>query len=122
MSTGVVIRFSQSDYSAPEEDEEIIVTVQTEGRRATPVTVKVIPLNYDDYLALDIPLPEDLPDVPEFEEKRPNRAKSKQQKTFAHLSLFELTCGLLIDIGAQVQTSLHKFRRLHSLHLTQPKP
>ena len=59
--------------------------MQTEGRRATPVTVRVIPLNYDDYLALGIPLPEDFPDVPAFEEKRPNRAKSRQQ--YVHTSV-----------------------------------
>ena len=76
MSTGVIIRFSESDYSA-QENQQMRVVVQTEGRRATPVTVRVIPLNYDDYLALNIPQPEDFPDVPSFEEKRPNRAKSR---------------------------------------------
>ena len=87
MSTGAVVRFSQSDYSAPEEKQQILVTVQTEGRHATPVTVRVTPLNYDDYLTLGIPLPEDFPFVPAFEEKHPNRAKSRQKNTFIHLSL-----------------------------------
>ena len=74
----ISIRFSLPVYSAPEYKEQMLVTVQTEGRRATPVTVRVIPLTYDDYLALGVSLPEDFPDVPELEEKRPNRANSKQ--------------------------------------------
>ena len=87
LSTGIGIRFSLPVYSAPEEREQIVVTVQTEGRRATPVTVRVSPLNYDDYLALGVPLPENFPDVSAFQEKRPNRAKSRQHNTFTYLSL-----------------------------------
>ena len=78
-SIGVGIRFSSSDYSAPEENEQLLVTVQTEGRRATPVTVRVTPLTYDDYLLLGVTLPEDFPSIPAFNPKRPNRATSRQR-------------------------------------------
>ena len=83
-STAISIRFSQSDYSAPEEDEQMLVTLQTEGRHATPVTVRVIPVTYDDYLTRGESLPDDFPDVPEFNDKYPNRAKSKQQIGLIH--------------------------------------
>ena len=93
MSTGVVVRFSQLDYSAPEQNEEIVVTVQTEGRHASNLTVQVVPLSFNDYLALGKQLPEDFPDVPDFNTKCPNRANSRQHNVFTHLLLI---FGLLL--------------------------
>ncbi len=63
----------------------MIVRLQTSGRRATPVTVRVSPMNYDEYLGLGNPLPSgfqilnpsnDGPVVPPGGIKSPNRANS----------------------------------------------
>ncbi len=62
--TGIEIKFTEQGYSASEGDGEIVVTVQTSGRRATPVTVRVTPINYDDFLLLEKPLLNGLLDVP----------------------------------------------------------
>ncbi len=88
LSTGIEIEFSESDYSTSEGDEEIVVRVQTSGRRATPVTVRVTPMIYDDFLKLGKPLPADFPDVPLSNDgpdvllddiKSPNRATGELQ-------------------------------------------
>ncbi len=88
LSTGIEIEFSESDYSASEGDEEIVVRVQTSGRRATPVTVRVTPMNYDDFINLGKPLPAEFPDVPPSNDgpgvlpdniKSPNRAIGELQ-------------------------------------------
>ncbi len=64
LPTGIEVVFSESDYSANEYDQKVFVMVQTEGKRATPVTLQVTPLNYDDFISLDKPLPSGFPDVP----------------------------------------------------------
>ncbi len=70
----IEIKFSESCYSVNERAGEITVEVQTEGRRATNVTVRVTPLNYDDFLSLGVALPSDFPTVPELVVNSPNRA------------------------------------------------
>ncbi len=85
LSTGIEIIFTESDYSASEGDGEIVVRVQTSGRRATPVTVRVTPINYDEFVLLGKPFPSGFPDVEPSNDgpgvdpddiKSPNRANS----------------------------------------------
>ncbi len=85
LSTGIEITFTEPDYFASEGDGEIVVRLLTSGRRATPVTVRVTPMNYDDFLLLGKPLPSGFPDVPpsndgpgvlHWDVKSPNRANS----------------------------------------------
>ncbi len=82
---GIDITFTQRDYYASEGDGVIVVRVRTSGGRATPVTVKVTPMNYDEFLGLGKPLPNDFLDVPPSNDgpglppggiKSPNRANS----------------------------------------------
>ncbi len=61
LSTGIEIIFTESDYSASEGDGEMVVRLHTSGRRATPVTVRVIPMKYGEYLDLGDPLPSGFP-------------------------------------------------------------
>ncbi len=85
LSTDIEITFTESDYSASEADGVMVVRLQTSGRRATPVTVRVTPINYDEYLDLGNALPSgfvvldpsnDGPVVPPDGIKSPNRANS----------------------------------------------
>ncbi len=70
-----------SDYSVNEREGEITVLVQTEGRRATNVTVRVTPLNYDDFLSLGVAFPGDFPTVPDLVVYSPNRADTGELRT-----------------------------------------
>ena len=82
---GVVVRFSLPVYSAPEGSKHLLLTMLTEGRHSTNMTVRVLSLTYDDYLALGESLPDDFPEVPAFNPKRPNRANSEQQIDLIHI-------------------------------------
>ncbi len=77
----IEIKFLDSDYSVNEREGEITVSVQTEGRRATNVTVRVIPLNYDDFLSLGVEFPSDFPSVPDLVVNSPNRADTGELRT-----------------------------------------
>ncbi len=83
----IEIKFSDSDYSVSERAGEITVSVKiavlvpTEGRRATNVTVRVTPLNYDDFLSLGVALPFDFPTVPDLDVYSPNRADTGELRT-----------------------------------------
>ncbi len=81
LSTGIEIIFTESDYSASEGDGEIVVRVQTTGRRSTPVTVRVTPMSYDEVLLLGKPLPSDFPDVPPSNDGSPGSIKSLNRAT-----------------------------------------
>ncbi len=74
--TGIEITFSNNDYNANEGDGQIQVTLQTRRQRATPVTVRVTPINYDDFLSLGLPLPNDFPTVSDLVVNSPNRANT----------------------------------------------
>ncbi len=75
------IKFTASDYSVNEQAGEITVGVQTEGRHATNVTVRVTPLNYDDFLSLGVAFPSDFPTVPDLVVNSPNRADTGELRT-----------------------------------------
>ena len=76
LATGISVKFTELDYRATEKDKQMTVTVQTHGRRATPVAVRVTPMNYDDYLALGNSLPIYFPPIPAHNAEHPNRAGS----------------------------------------------
>ncbi len=73
LPTGIEVVFFESDYTANEYDQKVFVMVQTEGKRATPVTLQVTPLNYDDFISLDKPLPSGFP-VPSLNDSSPAMA------------------------------------------------
>ncbi len=77
----IEIKFSESDYRVNEHEGEIAVLVQTEGRRATNVTVRVTPLNYDDFFFLGVAFPSDFPTVPDLVVYSPNRADTGELRT-----------------------------------------
>ncbi len=77
----IEIKFSESCYSVNEREGEITVRVQAEGRRATNVTVRVTPLNYDDFLSLGVAFPSNFPTVPDLILNSPNRATTGELRT-----------------------------------------
>ncbi len=51
-STAVSIQFTELDYSGGEQEGQAVVKVERIGTIATPVTVRVVPLTYTEYLSL----------------------------------------------------------------------
>ncbi len=70
---GVNFYFTESDYRGREDAGEILVAVERDAQIASPVTLRVVPLNYTQFFASGLPIPRD---VPQFDRLSPNQAKS----------------------------------------------
>ena len=71
-----MFRFSESDYSRGEQDLLIPITLIRTTRIATPVTMRIVPMNYTHFLQSGLPISPEFPEVSPFDPARPNRANS----------------------------------------------
>ena len=77
ISSAVVLQFAESDYESNEEQGRIVTLIQRLGSIATDLVFRVVLRNYTQVNVSGVFLAEDIPAVPNFDEDRPNIAKSK---------------------------------------------
>ena len=71
------MQFAESDYASNEDQGRIVTLIQRLGSIDTDLVFRIILQNYTQVNVSGVFLAEDFPTVPNFDEDRPNIAKSK---------------------------------------------
>ena len=61
--TEVDVGFSEADYTGREETEQAVLTLERNKAIEMPLTVRVTPLTYREFLSMEFPEPLDFPDI-----------------------------------------------------------
>ena len=61
--TEVDVGFSEVDYIGREETEQAVLTLERNKAIEMPLTVRVTPLTYREFLSMEFPEPQDFPDI-----------------------------------------------------------